>query len=50
MNTVEPSRLRLILQRLRDDFYEASPASDQIAASVLAELNDPEESPPVLPR
>lgn len=49
-STVEPSRLRLILQRLRNDFYNAPPASEQIAASVLAELNDLEESPPVLPR
>jgi hypothetical protein len=48
--TVEPSRLRLILRRLRSDFYQRPPASERIADSVLAELKDLEESPPALPR
>jgi hypothetical protein len=46
---VEPGRLRLILQRLRDDFYAVPPASEQIATSVLAELNEPTQGPPALP-
>jgi hypothetical protein len=46
---VEPGRLRLILQRLRNDFYAVPPASEQIAASVLAELNDLNQGPPALP-
>jgi hypothetical protein len=47
--SVEPSRLQLILQRLRGDFYQVPPASEEIATSVLADLNDPEESSPALP-
>lgn len=47
--TVEPNRLRLILRRLRNDFYDVPPASECVAASVLAELKDLEESPPALP-
>jgi hypothetical protein len=47
--SVEDSRLRLIRQRLRSDFYEVPPASEHIAASVMAELKDPEESAPALP-
>jgi hypothetical protein len=46
---VEPDRLRLILQRLQNDFYGVPPASVQIAASVLAELNDLNQGPPALP-
>lgn len=46
---VEDDRLQLIRQRLRNDFYEVPPASEQIAASVMAELKDPEESASVLP-
>jgi hypothetical protein len=46
---VEPGRLRLILQRLQDDFYAVPPASERIAASVLAELNDLKQGPPALP-
>jgi hypothetical protein len=46
---VEPGRLRLILQRLHDDFYAVPPASERIAASVLAELNDLKQGPPALP-
>jgi hypothetical protein len=47
---VEPSRVQLILQRLRNDFYEVPPASERIAASVLAELNDAKKGPRVLPQ
>jgi hypothetical protein len=46
---VEADRLRLIQQRLREDFYEVPPASEQIAASVLAELRSREESASALP-
>jgi hypothetical protein len=48
--SVEPGRLRLILQRLQGEFYEVPPASERIAASVMAALKDLEESPPALPR
>jgi hypothetical protein len=41
---VEPERLRLIQQRLQTDFYEAPAATERIAASVLADLNDLERS------
>jgi hypothetical protein len=44
---VEPSRVQLILQRLRSDFYEVPPASERIAASVLADLN--QKGPSALP-
>ena len=47
---VEPSRVQLILQRLRSDFYEVPPASERIAASVLAELNDVKKGPRALPQ
>lgn len=47
---VESGRLQLILQRLRSDFYAVPPASEQIAASVMAELNDVKEGPPALPQ
>jgi hypothetical protein len=47
---VESRRLQLILQRLRSDFYAVPPASEQIAASVLAELSDVKEGPPALPQ
>jgi hypothetical protein len=46
---VEADRLRLIQQRLLSDFYEVPPACEHIAASVLAELKDLEESAPALP-
>jgi hypothetical protein len=48
--SVEDNRLRLILERLRSDFYEVPPASEHIAASVMAELKDREESAPALPQ
>ena len=47
--SVEDSRLRVIRQRLRSDFYEVPPASEHIAASVMAELKDLEESASALP-
>lgn len=48
---VEPRRLQLILQRLRSGFYAVPPASERIAASVLAELNDDvKKGPPALPQ
>jgi hypothetical protein len=47
---VEPRRVQLILQRLRSAFYEVPPASERIAASVLAELNDVEKGPRALPQ
>ena len=46
---VEAERLRLIQQRLQDDFYEVPPASEQIAAAVLADLTDLEEGASSLP-
>jgi hypothetical protein len=47
--TVEPGRLRLILQRLHDRFYDADPAAGRIAAAALADVKDLDESPPALP-
>lgn len=47
--SVAPDRLRQIEQRLQDHYYEIPPASEQIAASVLADLNDLEKSSPTLP-
>jgi hypothetical protein len=41
---VEADRLRLIQQRLQTDFYEVPPASERIAVSILADLNDSEGS------
>ena len=46
---VEPGRLRVILQRLQNDFYAVPPASERIAASVLAELDAPKQGPSALP-
>lgn len=47
--TVEPVRLQLILQRLQDNFYDGTPAAEQIAAAVLVDLKQLDESPPALP-
>ena len=47
---VEPSRVQLILQRLRSDFYEVPPASERIAASVLADLDEVKKGPSALPQ
>ncbi|MFL5462119.1 MAG: hypothetical protein ACJ8A6_08705 [Gemmatimonadales bacterium] len=46
---VEAERLRLIQQRLQGDFYGVPPASDQIAAAILADLTDLEEGASSLP-
>jgi hypothetical protein len=42
-DTVEPNRLRLIMLRLGERYYDDPPASDRIASSVLADLTDSEE-------
>lgn len=46
---VEPSRLRLILQRLQESFYDEAPASERIAAAVLVDVRHLDESSPALP-
>ena len=46
---LEPQRLRVILQRLQDKFYDEPPAADRIAAGVLADVKDLDESPAALP-
>ena len=48
--TLEPGRLRVILQRLGDNFYDEAPASDRIAAGVLTDVKDLDESSAALPR
>jgi len=47
--TLEPGRLRVILQRLGDKFYDEAPASDRIAAGVLTDVKDLDESSAALP-
>ena len=47
--TLEPDRLRVILQRLEDKFYDEAPASDRIAAGVFADVKDFDESSAALP-
>ncbi len=47
--TIEPSRLRLILHRLQQKFYDEAPTSDRIAAAVLVDVKHLDESPPALP-
>jgi hypothetical protein len=47
--TLEPDRLRVILQRLENRFYDEAPASDRIAVGVLADLRDLDESSVALP-
>jgi hypothetical protein len=49
-DSLAADRLRVIEKRLQDHFYEVPPASEQIAASVLADLRDFEQSASVLPR
>ena len=44
--TIEPSRLRLILQRLQQKFYDEAPAPERIAAAVLVDVKHLDESPP----
>jgi hypothetical protein len=40
MMTVEPTRLRLVRQRLENAFYEVGAPSERIAAAVLAAVKD----------
>ena len=47
--TLEPDRLRVILQRLQGSFYDEAPASDRIAAGVLADLKSLDEGSVALP-
>ena len=47
--TVEPNRLRLILQRLQERFYDEPAASERIAAAVLVDVKHLDEGPPALP-
>ena len=47
--TLEPSRLRVILQRLHQKFYDEADASDRIAAGVLADVKELDESSAALP-
>jgi hypothetical protein len=42
--------VQLILQRLRSDFYGVPPASERIAASVLADLTEAKKGPSALPQ
>ena len=46
---IAAERLRLIERRLQDHFYEVPPASERIAACVLAELKDSNQSASPLP-
>jgi hypothetical protein len=46
---IEPSRLRLIQQRLQQQFYDEASASERIAAAVLVDLKHLDESSPALP-
>jgi hypothetical protein len=50
MIAVEPTRLRQISQRMEDGFYSNSPAAERIAAAVLAEVRDLDQSSPRIPR
>jgi hypothetical protein len=43
--TLEPSRHRLILERLRGDFYGEPVPSARIATAVLAALRDLDKGP-----
>jgi Zn-finger domain-containing protein len=45
MVTLEPSRRRLILDRLHSDFYDEALASERIAVAVLAALRDLDQGP-----
>jgi hypothetical protein len=47
--TIEPTRLRLILQRVQDKFYDEATPAERIAAAVLVDLKHLDESPPALP-
>ena len=43
--TLEPSRHRLILERLHGDFYNQTEPSERIAAAVLVALHDLDKGP-----
>jgi hypothetical protein len=43
--TLEPSRRRLILERLHRDFYVEAVPSERIATAVLAALRDLDKGP-----
>jgi hypothetical protein len=43
--TLEPSRRRLILERLHGDFYGEAVPSERIATTVLAALRDLDKGP-----
>ncbi len=43
--TLEPGRRRLILERLRGDFYGEPVPSERIATAVLAALRDLDKGP-----
>lgn len=43
--TLEPSRRRLIIERLHDGFYNETEPSERIAAAVLATLHDLDKGP-----
>ena len=43
--TLEPSRRRLILERLRGDFYSEAVPSERIATAVLVALSDLDKGP-----
>lgn len=43
--TLEPSRRRLILERLQGDFYGEAAPSERIATAVLAALRDLDKGP-----
>ena len=47
--TIEPSRLDLILHQLQQNYYDQPPASQWIAAAVLADLKTLDEGPSALP-
>ncbi|MFL5402414.1 MAG: hypothetical protein ACJ8BF_06310 [Gemmatimonadales bacterium] len=46
--TVDPGRMRLIRERLQNQFYEAGRPSERIAAAVLLAVQDLDQAP--LPR
>jgi hypothetical protein len=46
--TLEPSRRRLIIERLDGGFYNETEPSERIAAAVLAALHDLDQGP-ILP-
>ena len=43
--TLEPSRRRLILERLHDGFYSETGPAERVAAAVLTALHEPDKGP-----